>query len=75
MYCSSSLHLMSAEVIIYKMVPLKKWLDFAVIPVFQVSPNQMGGRLPVADRALEVWSFIKNLLGSGKDRRIEIEKT
>ena len=66
---------MSAEVIIYKMVPLKKWLDSAVIPVFQVSPNQMGGRLPVADRALEVWSFIKNLFGIGKDRRIEIEKT
>ena len=55
------------EVIIYKMVPLKKWLDFAVIPVFQVSPNQMGGRLPVA--------AIKNLLGIGQDRRIEIEKT
>ena len=34
-------------------------LDFEVIAIFQVFPNQMGGRLSAADRALEVWASIK----------------
>ena len=34
-------------------------LGFEVIAIFQALPNQMGGRLSVADRALEVWASIK----------------